>query len=80
MPNLSYQQKALEAGSLIEKLEENRRLSEKHKEETRKLREEARELKEKLEREKLRLEKEREELKQKYSMLALEELEKTKSW
>ena len=44
----------------------------------RKLREEARELKEKLEREKLRLEKEREELKQKYSMLALEELEKNK--
>jgi len=69
---------SLEAGSLIEKLEENRRLSEKHKEETRKLREEARELKEKLEREKLRLEKEREELKQKYSMLALEELEKNK--
>ncbi|HHY18797.1 MAG TPA: endonuclease MutS2 [Firmicutes bacterium] len=68
----------LEAGVLIERLEENRRLSEEYKKEAYKLKSEAEELKEKYEKANLELQKERQELIQKYNLLVLEEIEKNK--
>lgn len=69
---------SLEVGTLIERLEENRRLSEEYKAEARELKEDAKKLKEKLDREKLSLEKEREELLQKHNLAAIDQLEKNK--
>lgn len=69
---------SLEAGALIERLEENRRISEQERDETQKLKEEAQKLKDKYEKQQLELEKQKQELLQKNSLAMMEQLEKNK--
>ncbi len=69
---------SLEAGALIERLEENRRISEQERDAAKKLKAEAQKLKDKYERQQLELEKQRQELLQKNSVAMMEQLDKNK--
>jgi DNA mismatch repair protein MutS2 len=68
----------IEAGALIERLEENRRISEEYREETQRLKEEAAKLKSQYEKAKKDLENERQELVKKNASQVLAEIEKNK--